>query len=219
MRWPEVCRAAGAATSESGLSPLSLLLIGAAMSTDAFAAALGKGAAMRRPRFVEALRIGLLFGVIEAVMPVIGWWLGQAAAGVIEGWDHWVALALLSALGAHMIHAGLRHDDDAPDRPERHGWLRLAATGFATSIDAMAVGIGLALLDVPILWVALVIGLCTLVMVTVGVLLGHAMGALAGKRAEIMGGLILIFVGVAIAYEHVNEAPSGAAPVAMSQPR
>jgi putative Mn2+ efflux pump MntP len=188
--------------------PLSILLIGLAMSTDAFAAAVGKGAAMQKPRFSDALRAGLIFGTIEGITPVIGWLLGQAASGFVEGWDHWIALVLLAGLGLRMIYAGLKHngngdDDVAVVGVRRHGFWTLAITGFATSIDAMAVGIGLAFVDVHIGLVATVIGLCTLVMVTLGIMLGRVLGVLAGKRAEILGGVILIVIGMLIAYEHV----------------
>ena len=187
------------------MNPIAILLIGLAMSTDAFAAAVGKGAGMRKPRFAEALRVGLIFGAIEAITPAIGWLLGRAASSYVEGWDHWIALVLLSILGLHMIHAGLSNDEQAA-LPERHGFWRLAVTAFATSIDAMAVGIGLAFLEVNIVVVALVIGACTLVMVTIGIMLGHALGTLVGKRAEIVGGLVLIAVGIGIAYEHTSAA-------------
>ena len=197
------CRQARPGTS---MHPFSIFLIGIAMSTDAFAAAIGKGAAMRNPRFPEALRAGLIFGVIEGLTPAIGWLLGNAASRYIEAWDHWIAFALLAALGLHMIHAGLKHDDaeDPGKRPQRHGFWALAITGFATSIDAMAVGVGLAFADTPIGIIAVVIGLCTLVMVTTGIMLGRVLGALAGKRAEIGGGVILIVIGATIVYEHLN---------------
>ena len=186
------------------MSPLSMFLIGLAMSTDAFAAAVGKGAAMRRPRLADALRAGLIFGVIEALTPVAGWWLGRTALPWVEAFDHWIAFGLLVLLGAHMIRAGLRSDaggGEAPDR--RHGFWSLAATGFATSIDALAVGVGLAFLDVNIAAMALVIGLCTLAMVTLGVMLGRVLGNMAGRRAEVLGGAILIAIGLTIVYEHV----------------
>ncbi|MEE7547906.1 manganese efflux pump MntP family protein [Xanthomonas sp. Kuri4-1] len=189
------------------MSPLSILLIGIAMSTDAFAAAIGKGAAMRRPRWRDALRAGLVFGCIEAITPVIGWLLGRAASSYVETFDHWIAFGLLSALGLHMIVAGLRANGEPEDeaaKPARHGLLALATTGFATSIDAMAVGVSLAFLDVHIGVVATVIGLCTLAMVTAGIMLGRALGALIGKRAEMLGGLILIIVGSTILYEHLH---------------
>lgn len=181
------------------------------MSTDAFAAAVGKGAAMRKPRWPDALRAGLIFGAIEAITPVIGWLLGRAASQYVEAYDHWIAFGLLGALGAHMIVAGLKSDGDEDGAEDdggksRHGFWALAATGFATSIDAMAVGVGLAFLDVHIGVVALVIGLCTMTMVTLGIMLGRVLGALAGKRAEIIGGVILIIIGSTILYEHLHAA-------------
>src|SRR3970040_1471753 len=145
------------------------------MSTDAFAAAVGKGAGMRKPRFAEALRVGLIFGAIEAVTPAIGWLLGRAASSYVEGWDHWIALVLLCILGLHMIRAGLSNDEEQAVLPERHGFWRLAITAFATSIDAMAVGIGLAFLDINIVVVALVIGACTLMLATARLMLGHSL--------------------------------------------
>lgn len=185
-----------------------MLLIGFAMSTDAFAAAVGKGAAMGRPVFREALRAGLIFGVIEALTPVIGWLLGRAALQYVEAFDHWIAFGLLLALGAHMIVNGLRVDesDEDADPSQHHGFWKLALTGFATSIDAMAVGIGLAFMDVHIGVMAVVIGLCTLTMVTAGIMLGRALGSMVGKRAEIIGGIILILIGATILYEHLHGA-------------
>jgi putative Mn2+ efflux pump MntP len=106
-----------------------------------------------------------------------------------------------------MVYAGLKpeSDESAADATRRgHGFWSLAATGFATSIDAMAVGVGLAFLDVNIGVVAVVIGLTTLVMVTLGILLGRILGRLAGKRAEIVGGLMLMTIGAAILYEHLS---------------
>ena len=189
------------------MSPLSILLVGFAMSTDAFAAAVGKGAAMNKPRFPDALRAGLIFGVIEAITPIIGWLLGRAASQYVEAFDHWIAFVLLGALGIHMIVAGLKPEEaegeDSAEKP-RHGFWALAVTGFATSIDAMAIGVGLAFLDVHIGVVALVIGLCTMTMVTAGIMLGRVLGRLAGKRAEIIGGVILIIIGCTILYEHLT---------------
>jgi putative Mn2+ efflux pump MntP len=190
------------------MSPISILLIGLAMSTDAFAAAIGKGAAMRRPQFRDALRVGLVFGLIETITPLLGWLLGRAASSYVAAFDHWIAFGLLGALGIHMIVAGLRpgRDDKAEETngKGRHGLLALATTGFATSIDAMAVGISLAFLDVHIGVVATIIGLCTLVMVTLGIMLGRVLGALVGKRAEIIGGVILVIVGSTILCEHLS---------------
>ena len=194
------------------MSPFSILLIGLAMSTDAFAAAIGKGVAMGRPRLSDALRTGLIFGVIEAITPILGWLLGKAAAVYVQAWDHWIACALLLGLGLHMIANGLGKEDAEPDAAAagngnaRSFWL-LALTGLATSIDAAAIGVGLAFLEVHIGIVALVIGLCTFVMVTIGVLLGSKLGEMAGKRAEVLGGIVLIVIGAGILYEHLGHAP------------
>jgi putative Mn2+ efflux pump MntP len=186
------------------MNPVSILLLGFAMSTDAFAAAIGKGSGMTRPRLSQAMRAGALFGVIEAITPLDGWLLGKGASRYIEVWDHWIAFGLLLALGLHMIWNGLKPEPEEPvDEASRHGFLGLALTGLSTSIDALAVGVSLAFVDTPIAVVALVIGLCTFSMVTLGIMLGRVLGEMVGKRAEMAGGLILIGVGLVILYEHL----------------
>ena len=183
----------------------STALLSLAMSTDAFAAAIGKGTALQNPRWREALRTGLIFGSIEATTPVIGWGLGLAAASYVAAWDHWIAFVLLGVLGVRMILAGLNGADDEDEgKPDRHSFWLLAVTGLATSIDAMAVGVGLAFLDERILPIAAAIGATTFVMVTAGVMLGRVLGNIAGKRAEIVGGVLLIGIGTAILYQHLH---------------
>jgi putative Mn2+ efflux pump MntP len=183
---------------------LSILLLGFAMSTDAFAAAIGKGAGMARPRLRQAWRVGLIFGVIEAITPLVGWLLGKGASRYIAAWDHWIAFGLLLVLGLHMIWNSLKPEPGEPvDPAKKHGFVSLALTGLSTSIDALAVGVGLAFVNVPIVLVAAVIGICTFSMVTLGIMLGRMLGAMVGKRAETVGGLILIGVGVVILYEHL----------------
>ena len=190
------------------MNPLSVVAIAFAMSTDAFAAAIAKGAALQRPSWREALRTGAIFGVIEAVTPLVGWLIGSVAAKYASEWDHWVAFTLLAGLGARMMWVGFRSDQsDVDERPESHSFWLLALTGLATSIDALAVGVGLAFVDVHIGWVAAAIGSATFVMVTVGVMLGRVLGAIAGKRAEIVGGLLLIGIGTAILFEHLGATP------------
>ena len=183
----------------------SIALLALAMSTDAFAAAVGKGTSLQRPRWREALRTGVIFGVIEAATPVIGWGFGLAAAEYVKAWDHWIAFVLLGALGLRMVVAGLQAPAaDAPEKPESHSFWVLAATGLATSIDAMAVGAGLALVNVAILPIAAAIGFTTFAMVTLGVMVGRLLGAAAGKRAECIGGLLLIGIGTMILMEHLR---------------
>jgi len=174
------------------------------MSTDAFAAAVGKGAALNKPNWREALRTGLIFGIIEGVTPVIGWALGQVAAPYVTAWDHWIAFVLLTLLGVRMIRAGFAEPDAAASKPASHSFWVLAATGFATSIDAMVVGVGLAFMDADIVVTAVAIGVSTFIMVTIGVMLGRVLGLIAGRRAEIAGGILLVGIGCLILYEHVG---------------
>jgi putative Mn2+ efflux pump MntP len=177
--------------------------IALAMSTDAFAVAIGKGAALQRPHLKEALRTGAIFGVIEGLTPLVGWALGQVAAPYVQAWDHWIAFTLLGLLGLRMMRESLAASGgDEDDKPSSHSFWLLAITGFATSIDAMVVGASLALLDADIFTTAGAIGLATFVMVTLGVMLGRGLGRIVGKRAELMGGLVLIVIGSLILYEH-----------------
>ncbi len=183
----------------------STAVLALAMSTDAFAAAVGKGTALQKPRWSEALRTGGIFGVIEGLTPVIGWALGLAAASYVRAWDHWIAFGLLGVLGIRMILAAVMGgDQQESDRPNRHGFWLLAITGFATSIDAMVVGVGLAFLDVDIVPVALAIGFTTFVMVTIGVMVGRVLGKIAGRWAEAVGGVLLVGIGCAILYDHLT---------------
>ncbi|MCU0117399.1 manganese efflux pump MntP [Pseudomonas sp. B2M1-30] len=186
------------------MNPVSLIFLALAMSTDAFAAAIGKGSSLNKPRLTEALRTGLIFGVIEAITPIMGWLIGQAATRWVENWDHWIAFTLLLVLGLHMIYNGLKQDEQEEEKPGQHSFLVLAITAVATSIDALAVGVGLAFVDVNIWVAAAAIGLATMTMVTVGVMLGRVLGTLVGKRAEIVGGVVLMIVGATILYEHLS---------------
>lgn len=182
----------------------ALLFLALAMSTDAFAAAIAKGAALRKPTFPQALRIGLLFGCIETITPVIGWALGSLAADAIRQWDHWIAFVLLLGLGGRMIWLSFGEDEAEEEEGASQNWALLALTAVATSIDAMAVGVGLAFVNVSIVQAALSIGAATTVMVTLGVLLGRKLGAAVGRNAERIGGVVLILVGATILIEHLS---------------
>lgn len=185
------------------MSLLSTTFLAFAMSTDAFAAAIGKGMALRRPRFSEALRTGVIFGVIEGLTPLIGWALGSIAAEFVAEWDHWIAFGLLGFLGLAMIIKGFKGEEEEATPVARHSFWLLAATGFATSIDAMAAGVSLAFIDNNILITSAAIGCATLFMVTLGVMMGRVLGRMAGRWAEALGGVALIGIGSAILYEHL----------------
>lgn len=186
------------------MSSLSLLLLALAMSTDAFAASIAKGSTLHNPRLLQALRTGIIFGAIETVTPLVGWSIGQAASRFVESWDHWIAFILLGLLGLHMVYQGVKGEAEQEQKTGQHSLWVLAITAFATSIDALAVGIGLAFIDVNILVAAAAIGVATLTMVTIGTLLGRVLGTMIGRRAEILGGTVLMIIGATILYEHLS---------------
>ena len=179
------------------------LLLAFGMSMDAFAASIGKGATLHKPKFSEAVRTGLIFGAIETLTPLVGWGLGMLASQFVLEWNHWIAFILLVFLGGRMIIEGFRGDsDEACEAPRRHGFWLLVTTAFATSLDAMAVGVGLAFLQVSIVTTALAIGCATFIMSTLGIMVGRFNGPLLGKRAEILGGIVLIGIGSEILWSH-----------------
>jgi putative Mn2+ efflux pump MntP len=183
------------------LSATILLAFG--MSMDAFAVSISKGASLHKPKFSEALRTGLIFGCVEAITPLIGWGMGMLASQFVLEWNHWIAFVLLVFLGGRMLIEGWRGNEDGEEKaPNRHGFWLLVTTAIATSLDAMAVGVGLAFLQVNIIYTALAIGCATLVMTTIGMMVGRFIGPLLGKRAEMLGGIVLIGIGVQILWSH-----------------
>lgn len=180
---------------------LPILLLALSMSADAFAAACGKGASLERPHWAEALRTGLIFGVIEAITPVIGWAAGRAVGGYIAAFAHWVAFGLLAIIGGKMIWDALRRHAEA-EKPQSHSFLVLALTALGTSIDALAVGVTLALVGANIVANALAIGVATFTMTTIGVMTGRILGERFGRYAEAAGGIVLIAIGIKILLEH-----------------
>ena len=190
-----------------GLDPVmnisATILLAFGMSMDAFAASIGKGATLHKPKFSEALRTGLIFGAIETLTPLIGWGLGMLASQFVLEWNHWIAFVLLVFLGGRMVIEGFRGGDDEDEEPQhRHGFWLLVTTAIATSLDAIAVGVGLAFLQVNIIATALAIGCATLIMSTLGMMVGRFIGPLLGKRAEILGGIVLIGIGAQILWAH-----------------
>jgi putative Mn2+ efflux pump MntP len=183
------------------MTPLAIVLLAFSMSSDAFAAALGKGALLQRPSFGEALRTGVIFGTVEAITPVIGWAAGRAASGYIAAFDHWIAFGLLAAIGAKMIWDSIRRPEGT-GKPRQHSFSDLVVTAVRTSIDAMAVGVTLALLDADIVINALAIGMATFAMTTMGVLFGRFLGGRFGRFAEAAGGVGLFLIGTKILAQH-----------------
>ncbi|MEM5515426.1 manganese efflux pump MntP family protein [Henriciella sp. AS95] len=199
----------------AGLLTLFLLALG--LSVDAFAAALGKGAGDKQSGLLAALKTGAVFGAMEALMPLIGYAVGIAVADQVASVDHWIAFVLLSAVGLHMIWEVIRgevqHSPEAAVEtvaPDMSGkgpkWIRLVLAAFATSIDALVVGVSLAMMSVNIIQAAIIIGGVTTVMATIGVLIGRKAGEWLGSWAEALGGIVLVGIGALILYQHLTGA-------------
>ena len=186
------------------MTPLAIAALSISMSTDAFAAAVGRGAS-HRPPFAKAVRNGLVFGIIEAITPIIGWSLGLVAAGLVEAVDHWIAFGLLGAVGAKMLWEAFQPVEafDA-EASARRGLIGLIATAIGTSIDAAAIGVSMAFIGANIWVIALSIGFTTFVLTTLGMMIGSAVGARFGKLAEGFGGTLLIAIGTLILGEHMG---------------
>jgi putative Mn2+ efflux pump MntP len=193
------------------MSIFALVLIAFAMSSDAFAASISKGVQLKSPRFINALKMGLIFGVIEGITPIIGWVIGSVGSAYVQEIDHWIAFTLLFLLGLHMVYVSFKEDEEneegAPNLVSKKRALAATIlTALGTSIDAMTVGVTFAFLEVNIFIAALLIGLATTLMVTIGALLGTSLGAIVGKRAEAFGGIILMLIGSWILYSHLSAA-------------
>lgn len=155
------------------MSPFTIAALAVGMSIDAFVASVSRGAGFKRPPLKEALRTGMVFGIVETITPLIGWLAGIVASQYVQSVDHWIAFILM-------------------------------ATAIGTSIDAMAVGVSLAFLQVNIVVVAVAIGLATFAMSTGGMLLSRLIGPRFGKWAEVIGGVGLFCLGTSILIEHLS---------------
>lgn len=182
-----------------------LLLIAIGVSADAFAVALGKGLHLRRFNLANTSIIALAFGLFQALMPLVGYFLGSRFSDYIESFDHWIAFGLLAAIGGKMLWEAFHEHEDTEQDTDRVDLRELLVLAVATSIDALAVGITFAFLpDVPIVGAVVLIGVTTFIISFIGVLVGHRVGRKFGKPAEIAGGLILILIGLNILAEHLG---------------
>ena len=179
-----------------------LLLTAVGLSADAFSVAVCKGLACgRKSRTGLALSCGLWFGFFQFLMPLIGAFLGSRFIHYIEKYDHWIAFLLLAGIGANMIRESVSGGEEKVDSRTDPWTMFLMA--IATSIDALAVGLGLGLLGVSIFTSAVFIGVCTFVLSALGVILGSRVGERFSDRAQIAGGVILILLGLHILISHL----------------
>lgn len=181
---------------------IELFLIAVGLSMDAFAVSVCKGLAMPKCTFKKAAIVGLWFGGFQALMPAIGYILGAQFQEAIASIDHWIAFVLLALIGGNMIREALDNDEEEADASLDVKTMFLLAV--ATSIDALAIGITFAFLKVNIIPAVCFIGIVTFIISFAGVKIGNVFGARYKNKAEIVGGVILILLGLKILLEHLG---------------
>lgn len=189
---------------------IMLLLMGIGLAMDAFAVSICKGLSMRKVNKKQCFIIALFFGGFQALMPLIGWFLGSQFQEYITRIDHWIAFVLLVFIGGKMMVEAIREKEQDVEITEMDPPLKikeLFVLAVATSIDALAVGITFAFLDVPILEAIIIIGIVTFILSVIGVYVGNFFGNRYKNKAEFIGGLILVVLGIKILLEHLNILP------------
>lgn len=179
-----------------------LVVIGAGLSMDAFAVSICKGLSLGKAKLRHALAAGAWFGVSQALMPLLGWLLGVRFQGLISSVDHWIAFFLLAAIGGNMLWEA-RKGEACRRMDTSFGFKVMAPLALATSVDALAVGITLAFLQVSILPAAAVIGGVTFLIAAAGTGMGAVFGERLRSKAELLGGAALILIGLKILLEHL----------------
>lgn len=183
------------------MSMLELFVIAVGLSMDAFAVSICKGLSMRQMNFKNALIVGMYFGGFQALMPFVGYMLGINFQQTITAYDHWIAFILLGIIGINMIKEALDSDEETCDASVAFRDMLILA--IATSIDALAVGVTFAFLQVQILPAISFIGCTTFVLSVIGVKVGTLFGCKYKSKAEFAGGLILVLMGIKILIEHL----------------
>ena len=180
---------------------VELFLIAVGLSMDAFAVSVCKGLGMQRLNMGQAVVIALFFGGFQALMPVIGWAVGAQFAHFVSTYAHWIAFALLAFVGGKMLWDAFHEDEGEDAGPFKLELGDLLMLAIATSIDALAVGVSFAFLDVAIAPSVALIGVTTFVLSLAGVAVGHQFGSRWEKPATIVGGIVLILIGVKVMLE------------------
>ena len=181
---------------------LTLLTLAVGLAMDAFAVSICKGLAMREKVLKKGVIVGLWFGGFQALMPTIGFFLGTQFKDQITSIDHWIAFVLLGLIGINMVKEALSNDEEQAD--DSIAVKEMFMLAVATSIDALAVGITFAFLNVHIVSAASMIGVCTFLISFVGVKIGNIFGTKYKSKAELAGGIILILLGFKILFEHLH---------------
>ena len=182
----------------------SVILTGFALSMDAFAVSITKGITLKKVNLSIAIKIAFFFGLFQAVMPLIGWLFGMNFELYIRSIDHWIAVILLSFLGIKMIIETINSDDDNEANSIYLDNKELIILSIATSIDALAVGVTFAFLNIDIIPICISIGVITFIVCFIGVIIGKKIGSVLKDFAQIIGGIILVLIGLNIFNEHTQ---------------
>ena len=179
-----------------------IVVIGIGLAMDAFAVSVCKGLSMKKMNWKKAVIIALYFGIFQAIMPIIGYFLGNTFSSFIENIDHWLSFILLSAIGINMIKNSFDSEEDK--RNDNIDIKTMLLLSIATSIDALAIGITFAFFKINLLFSIIIIGLITFILSIFGVKIGNKFGDKFQNKAEIIGGFILIVIGLKILLEHLK---------------
>lgn len=181
---------------------MMILLTGIGLAMDAFSVSVTEGIILKKPTILQSAKIALFFGAFQFLMPVLGFLLAISFSKYITAFDHWIAFVLLAFIGGKMIFEAFEEkDDEEIKNPLSISTLIVLAV--ATSIDALAVGVTFATMAVPVIFASAIIGAMTFAICFAGVFIGCKFGNLLGNKAEIVGGLVLIFIGAKILIEHL----------------
>jgi putative Mn2+ efflux pump MntP len=182
-----------------------ILLLAFGLSMDATAVAAARGLSVKRVELRHVAKVAVFFGGFQALMPLLGWFLGSRVGGWFAAWDHWLIFVLLGGIGGKMLWEAFHHEQQAPlSEREAFGLKVMLLLAIATSVDAFAAGVALPLLKAPLGISLLAIGLTTATLSGIGLLVGHRFGAALGSRLDALGGLVLIGLGTKTLIEHLS---------------
>lgn len=182
---------------------LSIIFIAFGLSADCFAVAISSGIAVRTISYIQALRASLSFGIFQTLMAFLGWLAGRTIVELISSFDHWIAFGLLAGIGGKMIWESLHSNNGDNEKTDITKGLPLLILSLATSIDAFAIGLTFAFLRINIALASSTIGAIAFIISIIGFIIGRKAGRLIGKRAEFVGGAVLIGIGLRTLLTHI----------------
>lgn len=181
---------------------IEIFCVGIGLAMDAFAVSVCKGLSMKKIKWKSAIIIAIYFGLFQALMPVLGYFLGSTFSILVQKVDHWIAFTLLAIIGGNMIKES--RDDEVEKRNDKVDFKTMIVLAIATSIDALAIGVTFAFFEVNLILAVAIIGIVTFILSIVGVILGNKFGDKFQNKAELAGGIILIMIGLKILLEHLE---------------